>query len=63
MKICKKWYGYKHDWSKWEVVSTNTLESYYPEYKKQIVIGHIITQKRKCLICGFVEYNKQTIKI
>ena len=58
MDSCDRWWGKSHRWGRWEVENeAELLES------KNFSVGTMITQKRKCERCGFVEYSVQTVTV
>lgn len=62
MKSCKKLFGYKHNWGKWEYVKDFELDSKNMQTGKVAKsTGRCLIQKRKCDDCGFVEVNQQKI--
>lgn len=51
---------FSHSWVQWEVVKVANMVT-----KKidggDAVIGHAIIQKRRCVKCGFEQWDKQSI--
>jgi hypothetical protein len=58
---CERWYGFKHKFDQWRVREDSTITRGGDKSKE--VIGRWLLQERKCLRCGFVELNKQEIKL
>ncbi len=65
MDTCKRWWGNKHNFGKWEIDRRQYI------YENHIVLGEIVKlntgelfiQKRKCQNCNLAEFNKQVIEI
>ena len=60
VKNCDRWYGAKHKFDQWKIKEDSTITR---GGESKEVIGRWLLQERKCLKCGFVELNKQEIKL
>jgi hypothetical protein len=47
-----------HKWSKWEIVNDSKLTN-----GQGGVIGRVITQQRKCVVCDLVELRQQKVSV
>ncbi len=60
--FCKKWYQ-NHIWGNWEEgeqIEYNVERSRSGKIIKKV---RIIIQKRKCLRCGFVQFDKEKTEL
>jgi hypothetical protein len=47
-----------HRWSKWEIVNDSNLVN-----DKGGVVGRVVTQQRKCVVCDLLELKQQRISL
>jgi len=47
-----------HKWSKWEIVNASNLVN-----GNGGIIGRVVTQQRKCVVCDLVELRQQKISL
>jgi len=53
MAKCEKWYGVKHNFDNWEIVSEGSLLNH--NYNPPITQGFWTKQQRKCKDCNYLE--------
>jgi hypothetical protein len=59
MNYFLRWLPHRHDWEKWQTISTENIT----RGNTNAVVGKVLLQQRVCKECGYVKINLQKVSI